>query len=723
MEDKNKPNHQHNHQENKNLEDKHLHNKNSDDKKLGKEENSDDSHQVHHKSNQNNHQHKEVNHDNHDHHDHHQMMINDFKHRFWISLIITLPILLLSPMVQDLFGFEFALFGNVDKYLLFVLSSIVFFYGGWPFLSGLVDELKEKQPGMMTLIAVAITVAWGYSTATTFGLEGSSFFWELATLVDIMLLGHWIEMKSVLGASRSLQELVKLMPSEAHLLKDGKTVDVKLDELKENDLVVVRPGEKIPVDGIITDGQSNVNESMVTGEAKPVKKEMNSKVIGGTINGNGSLTIKVEQVGENAYLNKVIQMVRDAQNVKSKTQNLADKIAFWLTIIALTIGFATLATWLLIGKEFSFALERMATVMVIACPHALGLAVPLVVAISTSISAQRGLLIRNRTAFENSRKITMMVFDKTGTLTKGNFGVTRMGSFTDELDDNDILKFAGALESKSEHPLAMGIMHKVKEAEIEIPQVDNFNAITGKGIEGEVENKNVKVVSPGYLKDKKIDVPDNAYKNEAETVVFLIVDNKLAGFIAMSDEIREESFEAIKTLQDNGIKCFMMTGDNEVVAKSVSDELQLDGYYSGLLPDQKLEKIKEFQQKGEFVAMTGDGINDAPALATADVGIAIGSGTDVAAETADIILVNSNPQDIATLVLFGKATYRKMMQNFAWATGYNVVAIPLAAGVLYSAGIVISPAMGAVLMSLSTIIVALNAQLLKRKMKAVKKDE
>ncbi|MGV8964443.1 MAG: HAD-IC family P-type ATPase, partial [Candidatus Saccharimonadaceae bacterium] len=329
----------------------------------------------------------------------------------------------------------------------------------------------------------------------------------------------------------------------------------------------------------------------------------------------------------------------------------------------------------------------------------------------------------NRTAFENSRKITMMVFDKTGTLTKGNFGVTRMGSFTEELDDNDILKFAGALESKSEHPLAMGIMHKVKEAEIEIPQVDNFNAITGKGIEGDVENKNIKVVSPGYLKDKKIDIPDNADKNEAETVVFLMVDNKLAGFIAMSDEIREESFEAIKTLQDNGIKCFMMTGDNEEVAKSVSDELQLDGYYSSLLPDQKLEKIKEFQQKGEFVAMTGDGINDAPALATADVGIAIGSGTDVAAETADIILVNSNPQDIATLVLFGKATYRKMMQNFALATGYNVVAIPLAAGVLYNAGIVISPAMGAVLMSLSTIIVALNAQLLKRKMKAMKKEE
>ncbi len=666
------------------------------------------------KTNQNNHDHG---HEHHDHTDHHRMMIKDFKLRFWISLIFTLPILVLSPMVQDLFGFEFSFLGETDKYILFGLSTIVFFYGGWPFLKGIVDELKDKQPGMMTLIAVAITVAWGYSTATTFGLEGSSFFWELATLVDIMLLGHWIEMKSVLGASRSLEELVKLMPSEAHLLKNGNTVDVKLEELKEGDHVLVLPGEKIPVDGIITDGQSNVNEAMVTGEAKPVKKEKNSKVIGGTINGNGSLTVEVEQVGENAYLNKVINMVRDAQSVKSKTQNLADRIAFWLTIIALSVGFATLATWLLIGKEFSFAMERMATVMVIACPHALGLAVPLVVAISTSISAQRGLLIRNRTAFENSRKITMMVFDKTGTLTKGNFGVTRLGSFVDELDDNDILKYAGALESRSEHPLAMGIMNKVKESEIELPQVDNFNAITGKGIEGDVENKNVKVVSPGYLKDMKIDIPDNAYKNEAETVVFLLVDNTLVGFIAMSDEIREESFDAIKTLKENNIKCIMMTGDNEVVTKSVSDELGLDGYYAGLLPDQKLKKIKEFQEKGEFVAMTGDGINDAPALAIADVGIAVGSGTDVAAETADIILVNSNPQDITTLVLFGKATYRKMIQNFVWAIGYNVAAIPLAAGVLYSSGILISPAMGAVFMSLSTIIVAINAQLLKRKLK------
>ena len=683
-----------------------------------------DNHQ-HEEGNEHEHQDKHKNHDDHQHHDHtehHQMMIVDFRRRFWISLIFTIPILLLSPMVQDLLGFEFTLSETADKYILFGLSTIVFFYGGWPFLKGLVDELKDKMPGMMTLIAVAITVAWGYSTATTFGLEGSSFFWELATLVDIMLLGHWIEMKSVLGASNSLQELVKLMPSEAHLLKNGDTVDVKLDELKEDDKVVVRPGEKIPVDGVIVDGESNVNESMVTGEAKPVRKKKDSKVIGGTINGNGSLTVLVEQVGENAYLNKVINMVRDAQSVKSKTQNLADRIAFWLTIIALSVGFATLATWLIIGKEFSFAMERMASVMVITCPHALGLAVPLVVAISTSVSAQRGLLIRNRTAFENSRKITMMVFDKTGTLTKGNFGVTRIGSFVDELDENAILKFAGALESRSEHPLAMGIMNKIEEAEIELPQAENFNAITGKGIEGAVEGKNVKVVSPGYAEEKNLDIPDEAYKNEAETVVFVIIDDKLAGFIAMSDEIREQSFQAIKTLQENNIKCIMMTGDNEKVAKSVSEELGLDGYYSELLPDQKLDKIKVFQEKGEFVAMTGDGINDAPALATADVGIAIGSGTDVAAETADIILVNSNPEDIATLILFGKATYRKMIQNFIWATGYNVVAIPLAAGVLYSAGILISPAMGAVLMSLSTIIVALNAQLLKRKMKMVEEE-
>lgn len=656
-------------------------------------------------------------HGSHDHTGHHAMMIRDFRKRFWISLIITVPILVLSPMIQDIMGYTLQLFPAFDKYILFALSTVVFFYGGWPFLTGIVDELKKKQPGMMTLIAVAITVAWGYSSATTFGVEGSTFFWELVTLIDIMLLGHWIEMKSVLGASRSLQKLVEMMPSEAHLLKDGETVDIKVDELEKDNRVLVRPGEKIPVDGEIVDGESHVNESMVTGEAKPVKKAKDDKVIGGTINGNGSLTVSVKQVGEDAYLSKVIGMVREAQNKKSKTQNLADRIAFWLTIVALTVGVGTLATWLMLGKPFVFALERMATVMVITCPHALGLAVPLVVAISTSISAQRGLLIRNRTAFENSRKITLLAFDKTGTLTKGNFGVTRFGSLDESLDDKQVLRLAGALEGKSEHPLAMGIMQKIRDENIEIPEAEDFNAITGKGIEARVENKNVKVVSPGYVEEKELDVPDKAYKNEAETVVFVMVENKLAGFIAMADEIREESYEAVKTLKKNGLKVYMMTGDNEKVAKSVSDELGLDGYFAGILPDQKLEKVKEFQKEGEFVAMTGDGINDAPALATADVGIAVGSGTDIAAETADIILVNSNPGDIVSLILFGKATYKKMIQNFVWATGYNVVAIPLAAGVLLSAGILISPAFGAVLMSLSTIIVAINAQLLKRKIR------
>ena len=656
------------------------------------------------------------NHSSHDHSDHHAMMIKDFRKRFWVSLAFTIPILVLSPMIQGLLGYKFSILQGADNYILFALSTIVFFYGGWPFLSGLADEFKKKQPGMMTLIAVAITVAWGYSSATTFGVKGSTFFWELATLIDIMLLGHWIEMKSVMGASRSLQKLVEMMPTEAHLVQNGATKDIKVDQLKKDDLVLVRPGEKIPVDGIIADGESYVNQSMVTGESQPVKKLKGDKVIGGTINGNGSLKVSVQQVGKEAYLSKVINMVRDAQDEKSRTQNLADRIAFWLTIISLSIGFGTLATWLIIGKPFVFALERMATVMVITCPHALGLAVPLVVAISTSLAAKHGLLIRNRTAFENSRKISVMVFDKTGTLTKGNFGVTRYGSLNEAFDDNQILRLAGALEEKSEHPLAMGIMQKIKDEKIEIPQADNFNAITGKGIEADVENKKVKVVSPGFIKDQKIKIPDKAYKNEAETVVFVMVDDTLAGFIAMADEIREESAEAVKMLKEIGLKLYMITGDNEKVAKSVSDELGLDGYFANILPNQKLEKIKEFQKKGEFVAMTGDGINDAPALAAADVGIAVGSGTDIAAETADIILVNSNPKDIASLVIFGKATYNKMIQNFIWATGYNVVAIPLAAGVLYNANILISPAMGAVFMSISTIIVAINAQLLKRKM-------
>ncbi len=647
-------------------------------------------------------------------HDHHKMMIEDFKKRFWVTLILAIPILFLSPMIQQFFGYSYLLPGN--SYVLFGLSTIVYFYGGWPFIKGFFAEIKKRNPGMMTLIFMAITVAYLYSSATVFGLKGVDFFWELATLIVIMLLGHWIEMKSILGASKALQLLVGMMPAEAHKVAGDSIVDIKLEDLQKGDVILVKSGEKIPADGIVIEGSSYVNESMLTGESKPVKKEVQDSVIGGAINGNGAIRVKVVGTGKDSYLNKVITMVKEAQKSKSKMQNLSDRAAKWLTYIALAIGFGTLAVWLMLGYPFVFALERMVTVMVIACPHALGLAIPLVVAISTAVSAQNGLLIRNRTAFEESRKISALLFDKTGTLTKGDFGVTRIESVNEKYSASEILRLSSALEQSSEHPIAVGIIKKVNESKTAIPELKNFNAITGKGVEAEVEGKQVKVISPGYLRDAKIEIPKDAYRDAAETVVFVLIDGLLAGYIALSDEIRPESAEAIEVFKKNNIKVFMATGDNEKTAKAVSQKLGLDGYYAEVLPHQKVEIVEGLQQQGEFVAMTGDGINDAPALAKANVGIAVGSGTDVAAETADIILVNSNPKDIANLILFGKATYKKMIQNLIWATAYNVIAIPLAAGVLYKSGFVLGPAIGAVFMSLSTVIVAINAQLLKRNM-------
>ncbi|HEX3166956.1 MAG TPA: heavy metal translocating P-type ATPase [Chitinophagaceae bacterium] len=650
----------------------------------------------------------------HEGHDHHAMMINDFKKRFWISLILTVPILLLSEMIQHWLGFEIKFPG--DKYVLLSLSSFIFFYGGWPFLKGFVDEIKSKSPGMMTLIALAITVAYVFSVAVIFGFRGMDFFWELATLIVIMLLGHWVEMKSVLVASNALQLLVSMMPAEAHKVHGDHIMDVKLEELQKDDIILIKPGEKIPADGTVTEGESYLNESMLTGESKPVKKEKNDRVIGGSINGNGSLKVRVLHTGKDSYLNKVITLVREAQKTKSRTQHLADRAAKWLTYIALGVGLVTLIVWLALGQGPNYAIERMVTVMVISCPHALGLAIPLVVAISTAVSAQHGLLIRNRTAFENSRKITTIVFDKTGTLTKGEFGVIRIESLG-TISRNELLQYAASLEQSSEHPIAIGVMQKAKEEKLEIFKTENFNAITGKGVEAYVKGKNVKVVSPGYLKEKQISIPANSTSSEAETIVFILIEDQLVGFIALADEIRPESKSAIEAFKKNGIKVMMATGDNEKVAKAVADELGLDGYYSEVLPHQKVEIVKDLQNKNEFVAMTGDGVNDAPALAQADVGIAVGSGTDVAAETADIILVNSNPKDILNLILFGKATYRKMVQNLIWATGYNAIAIPLAAGVLYSTGFVLDPAIGAVFMSLSTIVVAINAQLLRGELK------
>lgn len=665
-------------------------------------------------------QHNQHSHDNgHDHqghHDHHQHMIEDFKKRFWVSIALTIPIVVLAPMIQEWLGYELTFPG--DRYVQFGLSTIIFFYGGWPFLSGLVDEIKKKSPGMMTLIALAISVAYFYSSGVVFGLEGKIFFWELASLIDIMLLGHWIEMKSVMGASNALQELADLMPSTAQRInKEGETEEVQLSELKEDDIIKVKPGEKIPADGVISDGEGHINEAMLTGESKPVTKKEKDKVIGGSILENGSIKVKVKHTGENTYLSKVIGMVKEAQSTKSKTQNLANRAAAWLFYLAVSAGVITLAAWLIAGKDFEFALERMVSVMIISCPHALGLAIPLVVAISTAISAKNGLLIRNRTAFENARKLTAIIFDKTGTLTKGEFGVSSFKSLDEEYSDKDILKVAASLEQNSEHPIASGIMKKSKEENLKPEDVKDFENLTGKGIKAKINDKKVVIAGPGYLKSNDIEVPSEAFKDEIETIIFVVIDGDLKGFIALADQVREESKGAIKTLKDEGIKVVMATGDNEKVAKAVSESLGLDDYYAEVLPEDKQKIIKDLQKKGEFVAMTGDGVNDAPALAQADVGIAVGSGTDVAAETADIILVNSNPKDIAALVLFGEATYKKMVQNLIWAAGYNIIAVPLAAGVLSGLGILLSPAVGAVLMSLSTVVVAINAQLLRKQMK------
>ncbi len=642
----------------------------------------------------------------------HSAMIADFLRRFWICLALTVPVVAISPMFQHAVGYSFNFPGR--DWVSFALASIVFFYGGWPFLKGFWEEAKKRTPGMMTLIGVAISVAYFYSTAVVFGLvEGMDFYWELATLIVIMLLGHWLEMKSVAGASKALKLIVKMLPAEAHMYHGEMLHEMRVDELKIGDLVLVKPGEKIPVDGLVIEGNSTVNESMLTGESVPVQKTMGAKVIAGAINGEGSLKIRVEKSGKDSYLNKVIALVQEAQAAKSQTQHLADRAAKWLTFIALGAGFGTLAFWIVKGQTFSFALERMVTVMVTSCPHALGVAIPLVVAISTAVAARRGLLIRNRTAFENARRITAMVFDKTGTLTEGKFGVSRIQPLATNFDEKTLLALAAALEQESQHPIAQGIVAAAKTEKLSLPTVSNFASITGKGITGEVGGKKISIVSPGFLKEKNIALPAEAVGTAAETIVFVLENEKLAGFLALSDKIRPDAAEAVRQLKNQGIKVFMATGDNAKVGQAVSETLGLDGFFAEVLPHQKVEIVKNLQAKGEFVAMTGDGVNDAPALAQADVGIAVGSGTDVAAETADIILTDSKPSDVLGLVNFGKATYRKMVQNLWWATGYNIVAIPLAAGVLYPT-FVLSPALGAVLMSLSTIVVAINAQLLKK---------
>jgi Cu2+-exporting ATPase len=575
---------------------------------------------------------------------------------------------------------------------------------------------------MMTLIGLATSVAYLYSTAVVFGVPGEGFFWELATLIDIMLLGHWVEMRSVMGASRALEELVKLLPSDAHRMRpDGSIEDVPLSEIRPGDRLIVKPGEKVGIDGTVVTGRSSVNESMLTGESKPVEKGEGDPVIGGSINGEGALTVEVRKTGGETYLAQVIDLVRKAQESRSRSQDLANRAALWLTVIALGAGGITLAAWLLQGKQPSFAIERMVTVMVIACPHALGLAVPLVVAVSTALSARNGFLIRDRAAFERARGIQAVIFDKTGTLTEGRFGVTdvvRLGI----LDERELLRLAASLESRSEHPIATGILRGAVDKGLNLSTADGFRAIPGKGAEAMVDGRKIQVVSPGYLVERGISAPEERIRQldaEGKTVVYVLVDDRLEGAIGLADLIRPESRDALAALKRLGISSMMLTGDSNAVASWVAGQLGLDEFFAQVLPDQKAAKVREVRERGVAVAMTGDGVNDAPALVAADVGIAIGAGTDVAIESADIVLVRSDPRDVASIVLLARATYGKMVQNLWWATGYNLIAIPLAAGVLAGRGVLLSPALGAVLMSVSTVIVAVNAQLLRRPQRRV----
>ncbi len=651
------------------------------------------------------------------HHDHHAHMVADFRKRFWISLVLTLPILALSPGLWSMLGLGVPLTFRGDHYVLFGFSSVVFFYGGWPFLKGFGEELRKRQPGMMTLIAVAISAAYFYSSAVTFGLSGMGFYWELATLIDIMLLGHWIEMKSVLGASGALEALVRLLPSEAHrLLADGNTEDVSVDDITPGDKLLVKPGERVPTDGIIVSGQTSLDESMLTGESKPVEKGEGAEAIGGSVNGEGAITLEVKKTGGQTYLAQVMDMVSKAQESRSRTQDLANRAAVWLTAIALGGGIATLVVWLALGRDFAFAMERAVTVMVIACPHALGLAVPLVVAVSTSMAASHGLLIRDRAAFERARNLGAVVFDKTGTLTEGRFGVSDIVPLGD-LDETACLRLAAALESQSEHPIAAGIVRTAKERQVEWPQASNFTNLTGRGAQATVEGQDVKVVSPGYLREQAIQVQHprlEVLAAEGKTTIFLLVDGAAVAVFGLADVVRPESKAAIVQLKAMGIQCMMLTGDSQAVAQTVSKQLGLDDFFAEVLPEQKALKIREVKARGLTVAMVGDGVNDAPALVESDLGVAIGAGTDVAIEAADIVLVSNNPEDVAAILGLSRKTYGKMIQNLIWATGYNTFAIPLAAGVAAYWGLLMTPAVGAVFMSASTVIVAINAKLLGR---------
>ncbi len=651
-----------------------------------------------------------------DHTGHEQM----FRRRFWISLLLSIPVLVFSPMLQMLLHFSTPQFPG-SNWIGPLFAVIVFFYGGVPFLQMALPEVRNRQPGMMTLISLAISVAFVYSLAALF-LPGAtnSFFWELVTLIDIMLLGHWLEMRSVRQASGALNELARLMPDTAELIQpDGSAEQVPVSRLKTGDRVLVRPGASVPADGVVEQGESDVNEAMITGESRPVKKTPGMKVIAGTVNGDGSLRVTVTATGNETALAGIMRLVQEAQQSKSNTQVLADKAAGWLFYIALGAAAITAIAWIIATGFNANVIERVATVLVIACPHALGLAIPLVVAITTALGARNGILVRDRLALERSRQIDTVIFDKTGTLTRGEFGVVGM-ALTDGWKEPEALGLAAAIEGDSEHTIARGIRTSAQERQVKIPEVRDFQALKGRGARAVWDGKQVYVGGPRLLESLSVALPETLQRFEQEasakghSVVHLVIENQPAASFALADIIRPESKPAIQRLHDMGVSVAMLTGDSQAVAKAVAEELGIDTYFAEVLPENKDQKVAELQRQGKLVAMVGDGVNDAPALTRADVGIAIGSGTEVAVQSAGIILVKSNPEDVAGIITLSRASYRKMLQNLAWATGYNVVAIPLAAGVLAPLGILLSPAVGALLMSISTIVVALNAQLLRR---------
>ena len=672
-------------------------------------ENDNDNHSHH------NH-HNHVNNDHHDHHDHHGHhdhgeMILEYKRLFWISLILTIPVLILSPMIQSWFNIDLSF--KFDKYIVLILSTILLILGGKPFFVGAVDEIKAKSPGMMSLIALALFISFTYSTAVVFGLDGHDFFWEFAMLITIMLLGHYIEMKSQVAAGDALKSLSELMPSEATLISGEELLTVKTDSLKLNDVVLIRPGEKVPVDGIIIEGTSSFNESMITGESLPVERKLNDFVIAGTINGDGIVKVLINKIGEDTYINQVIKLVDEASKNRSKTERLADVFAKYLFYLSILAALITTIAWIIVGKDSNFILERVVTVIIIACPHALGLAIPLVTARTTSIAAQNGLLIKNRTLFENAKNVNAVVFDKTGTLTEGAFSVSEFKHL--KHDRNDVLNIAYSLEINSNHPLAIGLVNYAESEKAELLPTSNFENISGVGIKGIINKKEYLIVSPNYLDKNNIGYDKDYVLNlqkDTNTVFFLLEEHQVIAQFALRDKIKVSAIKAVDNLKKLGIKTIMLTGDNLTTATVVANELGIDLVFAEVLPHEKALKIAELK-KDYIVAMAGDGINDAPALKESDLGIAIGAGTDVAIETADIILVKSDPNDIVSLIKLSKATNRKMVQNLVWGTAYNILALPLAAGVLYSVGFLLPPAVGAILMSLSSIIVAINARLLK----------